>query len=266
MSESHPSDLAIDRLFAGEREAAQAWRAHIHRCDDCWSRWVALHEEAGRRRPLRGAAPTRTAPMWFGGGLIAGALAAVALLAFRAPPAQEMEQLRQEVTRLRLENETIKAETQGNRDAQEAVLERGAPEVSGSIAPEELVSGDDIPPDVLERAVEREILRRTAQKIEREKKRNAEEEFMHLGEVIDALVADGVLDDDDAGEVESLLQGEIEDTWEIKGQVAEEQLTREEGFLEWEELHASTNDALDELVGSDTHAHIRALLFSEKGK
>lgn len=293
MSHRHPSDLALEKLFAGDASARRSWWRHVARCDDCWARWCALHAEEGHPRPRR--------PMWsatrpwagvLGGGLTIGAIAAAVALWVRAPvhDTTELDQLRSEAAALRdeatalrdevtaLEQALDRAEQAPRRaeasDPVQSPLEYPprmayASERQGQDGPVDparvpITSVEDIPPDLLDEAVEAEIALRAAWKHEVTRKRSTDEAFERIGRTIDRMLADGVLSDLEAGDVEYLLQEEVEETWRLKQAVQEGQTSESEAVTVWQELREDTDTELVDLVGPDRAQQLRADLEGTK--
>jgi hypothetical protein len=117
-----------------------------------------------------------------------------------------------------------------------------------------------IPPEVLERAIDAEIARRSAQTLAVLERRETDGAFARLGTLVDSLVEDDVLPAEDAGDVEYVLQAEVEATWDIKRRVLSEDLSEAAGIAEWEATRAETDIALDALLGVDGREALRAAL------
>ncbi len=286
MSHRHPSDLALEKLFAGDASARRSWWRHVARCDDCWARWCALHAEEGHPRPRRPVwSATRPWAGVLGGGLTIGAIAAAVALWVRAPVSvtTELDQLRSEAAALRdevtaLEQAVDRAEQAARvaeaSDPVQAPLEYPprmayASERQGQDGPVDparapITSVEDIPPDLLDEAVEAEIALRAARKHEVTRKRSTDEAFERIGRTIDRMLADGVLSDLEAGDVEYLLQEEVEETWRLKQAVQEGRTSEGEAVTVWQELRDGTDTELVDLVGPDRARQLRADLEGTK--
>jgi len=273
----HPSDLSLEQLLA--HEPMPAVERHLHACDLCWSRWQHLHADEGMTLPERMTMPTvspapanTTSALPWGIAAASGlvALAALSLLWMQPPPqTDEVDRLRDQVEVLQLELEEgrrarpvaseaprVQAERQrripGDHRATPPPIVPGTP--AGEDAPVE------IPPEVLEAAVERELESRTLEKLDRVRDKDDEKTQVHIGRVLDRLIQGGLLTEEDAGEVERLLQREQEETWEIKEAVVGGHLSEEDGIADWKMLVGETDEALLEYVDEETLERVRDAL------
>lgn len=87
-------------------------------------------------------------------------------------------------------------------------------------------------------------------------------EFSRIGTAVDALVDDGVVDDEVASDVEFLLQDEALETWNIKEAVRSGDLTSAQGVADWRTLVADTDRALLDLLDEATVDDLRAAVAS----
>jgi hypothetical protein len=272
----HANDLSLERLLA--HESLPSVERHVHACDLCWRRWEHLHADEGLTLPERMAAPpvlpepanTLGALPW---GLAASsglvALVALSLLWLRpAVQTEEVERLRQQVEVLQLELEEgrqsrpVTAGAGGVQAERRRPMPRAStPSVTEGPVPV-LVAGEagEIPPEVLQAAVERELESRTREKLDKVRDAGQEKTLVHIGGVVDRLVLGGLLTEEAAGSVEQLLQREVEETWEIKEAVVGGHLSEEDGIADWRMLVRETDAALLVYVDEETLDEVRSAL------
>ena len=114
-----------------------------------------------------------------------------------------------------------------------------------------------IPAAILDAAVERELSRRREREREATRRRHTDDAFETIGHLVDAWISDGVLAPVDAGDVEALLQAEVEETWWIKGEVGRGEMLDADGVEAWRRLIRETDDQLDAVVGPEVRAQLR---------
>ena len=273
----HPSDLLLERMLSCE-SLPDSLLDHVQTCDVCWMRWSALHADDGQTLPVRPLASVGPAPIqpassqtpWWIAGLVA--VAALAALSIAVTPSSTQEQttilqLKQEIATLRSELDAVR-QTPQTRGAQEGTraqdADDGAPPIhSGSrtatspLSEAPSVSEADIPPQVLQQAVDKAIEHRKGAAFDKAQRKHVPEALMLVGTKVDALVTKGLLTDAEAGEVERLLQDEIEEGWAIKRDVTSGDLTNEEGIADWKLLRQETNDTLLEYLEPQAVKNLR---------
>jgi hypothetical protein len=105
-----------------------------------------------------------------------------------------------------------------------------------------------VPPELLAAAVDAELRRRAEREVLAARKRLVDERFEGIGEVVDALVEERVLPESAAGEIEFLLQAELEAGWQIKLDVTSGALDQEGAMIAWKDLVAAFDAELLALV------------------
>jgi len=248
----HASDLALERLL--NHEPMPDLDGHLHGCDACWQRWQHLHADEGMTLPERQAQTTSAPanrPVWLpwtvAGVSAVVAMAATALLV-AAPSVQntEVDRLRDEVATLQLQLDEVASSerpdaVRPDRRAVQVPKERRTPTDARTYGEE---GAHSIPPEVLEAAVQREIDKRVLQKLDSKRDAVQNKIFARIGKTIDGFVVDGLVKEAIAGDIEGLLQRELEDTWEIKAAVATGDLSEEDAWADWEALVEETDQAL----------------------
>jgi hypothetical protein len=267
MSE-HPSDLALERLLAGEVD--EDVLAHVRGCDMCWRRWAHMHVDEGLPLPLRHPEPATVTPPWRGVALALAAALLVSVGLQATQPAapsrtdaaevtvmrQEAIAMRKEITQLRAELETargaVDAGTQGAgkkpsvQDVQAlrvALASKGA-----AVGADRPLTADDIPREVLDAAVEQEVEDRALAKLDAVQEEAKVKEQARIRKVLDALVDKARMTPEEASAVEVLLWNEFDETWQIKEDTVGGHLSKEDAMADWEALRAETDAAVREIV------------------
>lgn len=249
---THLSDLTLELLLAQE-PVPPGTEFHLHACDECWARWEALHRHEGRALPVRRTAAAANRP-WLPWSLAgaAGLLAAGLLLQLgpREASVDEALQLRDEVQVLKQEVEQLR----------EQAATRSTPEALPS-APPLVIDGS--PPPPVEEAPEADAQPPGKPSVSALRERAEGPASDAILDAVDDLALRIDLSDEDADEVEELLQDELHETWQIKEDVEQGLVSEPDAWSEWKALRKETDQRLVELLGPKATKELRQALDAD---
>jgi hypothetical protein len=257
----HPTDLSLERLL--KREARPPGEhEHLHCCDACWTRWLALHEDESWPAPTRSLRSTpppslRRLPWMVSVGSAAVALAALTLLAIRPSTTQtEVLKLEEQIDLLQAEVSAVDAAREPLHRGEEQG--RAQPDSTAPLADSENRAVGVRPSAKTPRAEppareDRDVHGDPARAATVEGLRAAQDEALPMGSnaiagAVDQLVERDGIEEEVALTVQDLLEDELDETWRIKEATAAGDLSTKEAWADWKLLRSETDSALLELL------------------
>ena len=269
---NHLSDLAMERLLSRE-DVDTAMVCHLHRCDACWARWCALHEDEGLPAPLRAAPPRTRAPWAVAAVASIAAMAAVAMLSVTPSASSEVLSLREELSTLRADllvqgspGTSSRASTSAGASGQRGdaalvrppdpriIREQVQEGVSRALAGRSC-SDQDLE-TLVKAGVEQALQERAAESLDKSRDAEVPKDSQVIADVVQALVDSG-LPEEDAVMVQDLLEDELDAVWTLKEEVIQNEVGKEAAMAEYKALREDTNDQLMEVLSQEELKELR---------
>lgn len=273
---NHLSDLALERLLSRE-DVDPAAVHHLHRCDECWERWCALHEDEGWPVPLR-MPPQRSRTPWAVAAVSsAAALAAMAMLAVTPAESSEVRLLREENSTLRADLSTQASQRASSRsESGEGVRrmpERAAvtqPQADPGVIREQVRQGvtraladracsDQEVEALVQAGVEQALQERAEASLDKSRDAEVPKDSQRIADVVQGLVDSG-LSEEDAGLVQDLLENELDAIWTLKEEVIQDEVDKQTALVEYKALRQDTDDQLMEVLTPEELKTVRERL------